>query len=166
MALPLPILERLSFLLTIVGGSGISNKCRSSSLRILKKIHRIKVKKLQEKCLFDEKYTYIFRLIDKFEQDAGRLIVLVVVLCTQLLYFFMIAFIRSFSKELYASSRTILRKNINMNSFFFQFVAKLQSFVYCISKFSFGANCCGNGIPRLFPSDESRSNLVAIFLIF
>lgn len=125
MALPLPILERLSFLLTIVGGSGISNKCRSSSLRILKKIYRIKVKKLQEKCRFVEKYTYIFRLTDKFEQDAGRLIVLVVVLCTQLLYFFMIAFIRSFSKELYASSRTILRKNININSFFFNL---LQNF--------------------------------------
>lgn len=127
---------------------------------------KLKSRNYKKKCLFVEEYTYIFRLIDKFEQDAGRLIVLVVVLCTQLLYFFMIAFIRSFNKELYASSRTILKNNTNMNGFFFQFVAKHQSYVYCISKFSFGANCCGNGIPRLFPSAESRSNLVAIFLIF
>lgn len=35
MALTLPMLERLSVLLTMVGGSGISSKCKSSSLKIL-----------------------------------------------------------------------------------------------------------------------------------
>lgn len=53
--------------------------------------------------------TNIFRFIDKFEQDAGRLIALVAPLCTQLLYFLITAFKRSFSNALYASSRIILK---------------------------------------------------------
>lgn len=53
-------------------------------------------------------HPYILRFTDKFEHDAGRRMVLVAVLCMQPLYFFMIAFKRSFNSELYASKRMIL----------------------------------------------------------
>lgn len=113
MALPLPMLERLSVLLTMVGGSGISSKCKSSSLKILQWKNaqenniQMRIQNKDEQFFFD---TNILRLTDKLEHDAGRRMVLAAVLCTQPLYFLMIAFKRSFSNELYASKRMILNE--------------------------------------------------------
>lgn len=107
--------------------------------------------------------THIFRFNDKFEHEAGRRIVLIdaVVLRMLLLYFRMITLRRSLSSALYASRRIILQEN---GIQFRMHIASTST--YWISKCSFGDNCRGNGAPRLFPSDDSRNNFVAIFLIF
>lgn len=107
----------------MVGGSGISSKCKSSSLKILKEwkngftsIRDTRTAKHPVQMFA----THILRLTDKLEHDAGRRIVLAAVLCMHPLYFLMMAFNRSFSSELYASKRMILNertreRNENLN---------------------------------------------------